>query len=181
MNKDTLFHTVYPGEGKFINAIIEIPMGSRNKYEYDKDTGAIFLDRVLYSPFFYPVDYGFLPQSWYDDDDPLDVMIYTRYPTIPGCVVEAKPIGLLRMKDEKGTDDKLLCVSTADPQFANIEGLTDLPSSVLEEIAHFFKRYKDLEKGKHTEVIGWFGKEDAIKAVERSFQLYKEKFGEKKE
>ncbi|MCK4319411.1 inorganic diphosphatase [Candidatus Micrarchaeota archaeon] len=178
MEKKGLFHTVYPGTGRFINVIVEIPMGSRNKYEYNKENDAIVLDRVLYSPFFYPVDYGFLPQSWYDDDDPLDVMVYTRYPTLPRCIVEARPIGLLRMKDEKGTDDKVLAVPTSDPQFNQVEKLTDLPSSLLDEISHFFKRYKDLEKGKYVEVVGWFGLDETTAAIKKSMEMYKEKFSD---
>ena len=174
----SLFYSINPGEADFIRAVIEIPMGSRNKYEYEKSTGAIVLDRVLSSPFFYPVNYGFIPQTWYDDDDPLDIMVYSRYPVVPGCVVESRPIGLLRMKDEKGVDDKLLAVPTADPSFKNVADLTDVPSAVLDEISHFFKRYKDLEKGKYSEVVGWFEKEEAVKAIEKAKAMFVEKYGE---
>lgn len=172
-----LFHNIGNGEGEITNVVVEIPKGSRNKFEYDKSKEAFVLDRVLYSPFFYPVDYGFVPRTWYDDNDPLDAMVHIRDPTFVGCVIEVRVIGLLRMKDEKGVDDKILGVPTGDPLFNNIKEITDLPSSLLDEIAHFFSRYKDLEKGKSVEVIGWLDKEQAIRALERARQMYKEKFG----
>lgn len=172
----TIFHKISSGKGNVINVIVEIPMGCRNKYELDKETGAIFLDRVLYSPFFYPCDYGIMAQSWYDDGDPLDVMVYTRSHTFPGCVVEARAIGLLRMKDEKGADDKILSVPTKDPKFKRMEGLDDIPEAYLEEVAHFFQRYKELEKGKFSEVVGWFGKKEASGVIEKARELYKKKF-----
>ncbi len=171
-----LLHDIENGMGEITNVVVEIPRGSRNKYEYNKEAEAFFLDRVLHSPFFYPVDYGFIPRTWYDDNDPLDAMIYVRDPTFTGCVVEVKIIGLLRMRDEKGIDDKLLGVPTGDPLFKDISNLEDVPSSFLDEVAHFFQRYKDLEKGKTSEVIGWLEKEDAVKALERAREMYKEKF-----
>lgn len=176
----SLFHNISNGSDDITNIVIEIPKGSRNKYEYDKDSGAFVLDRVLYSPFFYPVDYGFVPKTWYDDNDPLDGMVHIRDPTFYGCVIEVKVLGMLRMKDEKGVDDKLLGVPTGDPIFQKYQDITDMPSSFLDEVSHFFQRYKDLEKGKSTEVIGWLNKDDALKALQRARKLYDEKFKSKK-
>ena len=170
-------HDIPSGEGEEVNVVVEIPKGSRNKYEYDAKLGAFKLDRVLYSPFFYPIEYGFMAQTWYEDDDPLDAMIYIRDPTFSGCIIKCRVIGLLRMRDEHGVDDKVLCVPVDDPLFENIKDKDDVPQSLLEEIAHFFKRYKDLEKGKHVEVVGWFGREEAKKAVEKARTIYKEMFG----
>ncbi len=171
-----LFKSISNGEGAITNVVVEIARGSRNKYEYNKEFGSFVLDRVLHSPFFYPVDYGFVPRTWYEDEDPLDAMIYVREPTFPGCVVEVRVVGLLRMKDEKGVDDKILGVPTGDPLFKEVKDITDLPSSFLEEVAHFFERYKDLEKGKSSQVIGWFNKEEALNCLEKARKLYKERF-----
>ena len=175
-----LLHDVSNGARDITNVVVEIPKGSRNKFEYDKAAGVFRLDRVLYSPFFYPVDYGFVPRTWYLDDDPLDAMIYTREPSFTGCVVEIRVIGLFRMKDEKGIDDKIIGVPTGDPIFEGIKDITDLPSAFLDEVSHFFARYKDLEKGKSSEVVGWFDKKDAVKALRKGKQLYEKKFGKKK-
>ncbi len=171
-----LFHKVPSGEGDIVNVVVEVPKGSRNKYEYDKEIEAIVLDRVLHSPFHYPVNYGFVPQTWYDDGDPLDAMVLARDPVMPATVVEARVIGLLRMKDEKGVDDKILTVPTGDPAFKGYKDLTDVESAILDEIAHFFERYKDLEKGKTSEVVGWYARDEALKALEYARKLYKEKF-----
>ena len=168
-------HDINSGSGDIINIVVEIPMGTRNKYEYDKEEGVFRLDRVLFSPFFYPTDYGFIPRTWYDDDDPLDAMLVVRNPTFVGCVIEARVVGLLRMEDDKGVDDKVLCVPTNDPSYENHKDLTDFPSAFLNEIAHFFKRYKELE-GKEVKIIGWFEKEDALKAVEKAREMYTKKF-----
>ncbi len=171
-----LFHNVPSGEGDIVNVVVEVPKGSRNKYEYDKELEAIVLDRVLHSPFFYPVNYGFVPRTWYDDGDPLDAMVLARDPVVPATVVEARVIGLLRMKDEKGVDDKILAVPTGDPAFKGYKDLTDVESAVLDEIAHFFERYKDLEKGKTSEVVGWYARDKALEALEYARKLYQEKF-----
>ncbi len=174
-------HDLPSGEGDVIYVVVEIPKGSRNKYEYDPKLGVFKLDRVLYSPFFYPVEYGFMAKSWYEDEDPLDVMVYIREPTFSGCVLKCRVVGLLRMKDEHGIDDKVLAVPVDDPIFEKVKEKDDVPPALLEEIAHFFKRYKDLEKGKHVEVIGWFGKEEAVKAVEKARRIYAERYGGKSE
>ena len=144
------------------NTIIEIPKGSTNKYEVDQKTGVIKLDRVLYSPLFYPFDYGYIPQTLYIDGDPLDVLVLVTHPTFPGCVVEAKAIGVLEMADEKGADEKILCVSTRDPRFNQRRSLNDLQDHTKREIIHFFEIYKALED-KSVEVGDW---KDASVAVE---------------
>ena len=165
---------------KIINVVVEIPMGSRNKYEIDKKLGVLCLDRVIHSPFHYPTDYGFIPQTLGEDEDPLDAMVMTHHPVIPPCIVCARPIGLLRMKDEKGIDDKILCVPCGDPRFRRVHDIKDLPEHWLKEIAHFFETYKELEEGKFTEVIGWFGAKEAMKCIEKAMKRYNEKYRKSK-
>jgi inorganic pyrophosphatase len=160
-----LWHELDPGPDapEVIHVIVEIPKGSRNKYEYHKQTGAFKLDRVLYSPVHYPGDYGFIPQTYYDDDDPFDVLVVTNLPTFTGCIVEARPIGMFRMNDRGEPDDKILAVLHYDPFFDDIADYTDLPAHYLKEVEHFFTVYKDLE-GARVEPIGW---ENAATAKER--------------
>ncbi|HZH98364.1 MAG TPA: inorganic diphosphatase [Fimbriimonadaceae bacterium] len=148
------------------NTIIEIPKGSTNKYEMDPELGIMRLDRVLYSPLFYPFDYGFIPQTHYVDGDPMDVLVMLMHPTFPGCVVEAKPIGVLEMRDEKGPDEKILCVATKDPRFSNRRSINDLTEHTLKEIFHFFEIYKQLEE-KTVEVVGWNDVSLAIQLIEK--------------
>ena len=161
-----------PSSPEVIYAVIEIPKGSRNKYEYDKDMEAFALDRVLYSPFYYPAEYGIIPQTLYDDGDPMDIMVLMEQPTFPGCVIESRPVGMMKMIDGGDNDDKILAVPVDDPKFEEVNDIEDLPKHLLEEIAHFFKEYKTLE-GKETEVIGWVNKKEAIEAIEHSIDLYK--------
>lgn len=149
-----------------VNAIIEIPKGSSNKYEIDVETGVVRLDRVLYSPLFYPYDYGFIPQTVYTDGDPLDLLVLISHPTFPGCVVEVRPIGILGMRDEKGRDDKVLAVATRDPRFSGIMSLEDMGEHTRKEIVHFFEVYKELED-KTVEVLGWEGAETAKELISR--------------
>lgn len=178
MNKEeslmNLWKEIVPGPSvpEVVYAIIEIPKGSRNKYEYDKDLESFALDRVLYSPFIYPGEYGFIPQTLYDDGDPMDIMVLMDQPTFPGCVIEARPIGLMKMIDGGDNDDKILGVPVEDPRFKDIKDIDDVPSHLLKEIAQFFKEYKNLE-GKKTEVIGWENAEKAFEAVKYSIELYK--------
>lgn len=148
------------------NTVIEIPKGSTNKYEVDQTTGVLKLDRVLYSPLFYPYDYGYIPQTHYVDGDPLDALVLLSHPTFPGCVVEAKAIGVLRMSDEKGSDEKILCVATKDPRFNNRKSINDLNEHTLKEIIHFFEVYKNLEE-KSVEVLGWDDVALAIHLIEK--------------
>ncbi|MGB9937953.1 MAG: inorganic diphosphatase [Methanobacterium sp.] len=161
-----------PSVPEVVYAVIEIPKGSRNKYEYDKDMEAFALDRVLYSPFVYPAEYGIIPQTLYDDGDPMDIMVLMEQPTFPGCVIETRPIGIMRMIDGEDNDDKILGVPINDPRFKDINDIDDVPKHLLDEIAHFFKEYKHLE-GKTTEILGWENASKAFEAVEHSIELYK--------
>lgn len=158
-----------------INAIIEIPKGSRNKYEYDKDMEAFALDRVLYSSVVYPADYGFIPQTIYDDGDPMDIMVLMEQPTFPGCVIASRPIGIMGMIDGGDKDYKILAVPVDDPKFKDINNISDVPAHLLDEIEEFFLTYKNLE-GKKVEVLGWEDAEVAKKEAIRSIDLYKEKY-----
>jgi len=137
-----------------LNVIIEIPAGSKNKYEFDKDLNAFALDRVLYASVQYPYDYGFVPNTLAEDGDAMDGMVIMDQPTFPGCVIAARPIGMLIMIDGGDRDEKLLCVPVKDPRYANVKSLDDIAPHRLEEIAEFFRTYKNLEK-KVTEIQGW--------------------------
>ena len=154
-----------------VEALIEIPRGSRNKYEYDERRGRIRLDRVLYSSVHYPTDYGFIPDTLAGDGDHLDILVLTQEPTFPGCLIEARPIGGLGMADEKGADFKVLAVPVGDPRFAGTWTLTDLSPHWLREIETFFETYKLLEP-KQTEVLGWHTVEEAWAIIERTRERY---------
>ena len=156
-----------------ITVMIEIPKGSRNKYEYDKERKVLKFDRMLFSAVHYPSDYGFIPDTLAQDGDPLDALVLVWEPTFPGCFIEAKPVGLFRMRDEKGPDEKILCVPLADPLWNYIECLADVPPHLLKEIQHFFSIYKELEK-KKTGVEGWEDRESAIKIIEESYKRYQQ-------
>ncbi len=152
---------------------VEIPKGSRNKYEYDEDLDAVKLDRLLYSSIVYPTDYGFIPDTLGQDGDALDAMVCVTEATFPGCVIEVKPLALFRMTDEDGVDDKILCVPVSDPSWNQLERLDDLPKQLTDEITHFFSVYKDLEQ-KTVDVDGWFSREDAEQMVEEARRRYRE-------
>jgi inorganic pyrophosphatase len=152
---------------------VEIPKGSRNKYEYDEELGAVKLDRLLYSSIVYPTDYGFIPDTLGEDGDALDAMVCVTEATFPGCVIEVKPLALFRMSDEDGVDDKILCVPISDPSWNQLEKLDDLPKQLTDEITHFFSIYKDLEQ-KTVQVDGWYGLEDAEQTVEEARRRYGE-------
>lgn len=158
-----------------INVIIEIPKLSRVKYELDKDTGLIHVDRVLYSPMHYPANYGFVPQTLWADGDPLDVLVLSHEAFVPGCLVAARPIGVMEMIDDGDSDSKVLAVPVKDPRFKDIHDISDIEAHQLDEIRHFFQVYKDLQK-KSVEVKDWENKEAAYKAVETSLSLYREKY-----
>ena len=153
------------------NCIIEIPKGSRNKYEYDHELGQIKLDRFLFSSVVYPTDYGFIPETLSLDTDPLDVCVCVSEPTFPGCNILVKPIALFRMEDDMGIDDKVLCVPLSDPQWNMHEELDDLPKQLTDEIAHFFSIYKDLER-KKVKVDGWYPRDDAVAEIAESRQRF---------
>jgi inorganic pyrophosphatase len=151
-----------------VDAVVEIPRGSRNKYEFDPETGSIRLDRVLFSSIHYPGDYGFIPGTMSSDGDPLDVLILVEEPTFPGCRVRVRPIGVLIMQDEKGIDEKLLGVPVGDPRFAEITDLGDLPHHWLSEVENFFETYKSLE-GKAAWTGGWKGVREATLVLGRGW------------
>lgn len=158
-----------------INVIVEIPKGSQNKYEYDKKHGVVKLDRVLFSPFFYPGEYGIIPQTFAEDGDPMDALVLVTNPTYPGVLIESRPIGMLQMKDGGEMDDKILCVAKDDVRFENINDLSDLEKHIPKEIAHFFASYKQLE-GKKVEILGWKNAASAKKAIADGIKLYKKIF-----
>lgn len=149
-----------------LNVLIEIPAGSKNKYEFDKDLNAFALDRVLYSSVQYPYDYGFVPNTLADDGDPLDGMVLIDQPTFPGCVITVRPIGMLEMIDGGDRDEKLLCVPAKDPRYAQINSLENISPHRLEEIAEFFRTYKNLER-KETEILGWKQGSDVMALIEQ--------------
>lgn len=151
------------------DVVIEIPKGSRNKYEVDHDSGRIRLDRILFTATQYPWDYGFIENTLGQDGDPLDALVLLPEPTFPGCLVAARAIGMFRMTDEKGPDDKVLCVPAGDPRQDNMQDLSDMKKFDLLEIQHFFSVYKDLEPGKSTEGSNWVGRGDAETEIRISF------------
>jgi inorganic pyrophosphatase len=157
-------------------AYIEIPKGSRNKYEYDEDVGAIKLDRFLFSSMVYPTDYGFVLHTKGLDGDALDAMVCVSEPTFPGCMIEVKPIALFKMEDEAGIDDKILCVPLQDPAWNTLERLDDLSDQLKQEIEHFFSVYKDLEQ-KKVKVDGWYSREDAIEEIKEARKRFEESGG----
>jgi inorganic pyrophosphatase len=152
-----------------INVLIEIPAGSKNKYEYDKELQAFALDRVLFASVQYPFDYGFIPNTLADDGDPLDGLVIMDQPTFPGCVIAARPIGMLEMIDGGDRDEKILCVPAADPRYAEVKSLKDIAPHRLEEIAEFFRTYKNLER-KVTEILGWQDVDQVAPIVEKCIQ-----------
>jgi len=149
----------------WVEAVIEIPRGSRNKYELDEATGIIRLDRVLYSSVHYPADYGFIIDTYAPDGDPLDILVLVEDPTFPGCHVHARPIGVMCLRDEKGADDKIIAVPSADPRFTQAKELTDVSPHWQLEIEFFFKTYKVLEH-LETEILGWDSATAAMKIIE---------------
>ena len=156
-----------------INAIIEIPKGSSNKFEYDKDMNVFKLDRTLYSPVHYPGAYGFVPQTLAEDGDPLDVLVIIDGPTFTGCVMEVRPLGVLIMRDDKGLDHKILAVPVEDPRMHEVFGLHHLPSHYLKEVDYFFHIYKDLE-GKQSDTYGWEDRTVAFQVIEDCIERYGE-------
>jgi inorganic pyrophosphatase len=156
---------------------VEVPKGSRNKYEFDEELGAIKLDRFLFSSIVYPTDYGYLRETLGEDGDPLDALVCVSEPTFPGCVIEVKPIALFKMKDEEGVDDTILCVPCEDPAWNQYESLDDVPGQLRSEISHFFDVYKDLEPGKDSSVEGWYSREEAVEKIEASRRRYRDHSG----
>lgn len=159
-----------------VTAVIEIPTNERNKYELDKELGVFRLDRVLFSAVQYPGDYGFLPRTLGEDDDPLDILVLMTIPVFTGCLVEARPVGLFHLVDRGVADEKVLAVPLGDPYSDGVNDLKDVPPHYLREVEHFFKVYKDLE-GTHTETRGFEGAAAARSAIVRAMKVYETKFG----
>ncbi len=159
-----------------INVVIEIPEGSVVKYEIDKESGALFVDRFLFTAFSYPANYGFIPGTLSEDGDPTDALVLTPSVVVPGCVIRARPIGMLGMEDEKGPDEKIICVphDKVHTQFTDVKSVDDLPQITRDVIEHFFKTYKDLEKGKWVKITGWEGREAAEAAISKSIAAAKQ-------
>jgi len=168
--------SVGPNPPDEVHAVIEIPAGGAPiKYELDKESGALFVDRFLHTPMFYPANYGFIPNTLGDDGDPLDIMVITPFPLVPGCVVTCRAVGVLEMADDKGLDEKILAVpvDSVYPIYCDVKSHSDLPSLVTEQIEHFFTRYKDLEKGKWVKMQGWAGPERARELILKAIAAYK--------
>lgn len=154
-------------------AVIEIPRGSRNKYEVDHETGRVHLDRVLFTNFVYPIDYGYFDKTLGGDGDPLDALVILEFPVFPGVVVDVRPVGYLVMEDDGGIDEKVICVQTKDPRYSHIQDIDDVPEQTKNEIKHFFEHYKDLEPGKWVKVGDWHGRADAEKLIEAALKNFK--------
>ena len=172
-----LWHDLSPGPNppEDLRAIVEIPGGSRNKYELDKQSGWLRLDRVLSSAVHYPTDYGFIPQTLAEDDDPLDVLVLLKEPTFAGCELDIRPLGVLHMLDRGAPDEKILAVPVHDPLQGDYRELEDVPTHLLREIEHFFLTYKDLE-GKRVEMRGWESRSAAYRAITDSIARYRTRY-----
>ena len=171
------WHGVPPGDQapRIVNAVIEMPQGSRAKYEIDKDSGLLKLDRVIYSSFYYPCNYGFIPQTYGDDKDPLDILVITSMPVQAMCLMQAKVIGVMQMIDSGDADDKIIAVAQNDPSVNHYNNIEEIPPHFFEELRHFFEEYKKLEN--KTVTVNEFGaKSMALTIIEDSFKLYKEHF-----
>jgi inorganic pyrophosphatase len=169
------WHDTYVDEAVITTAfpvVVEIPKGSKNKYELDKETGLLRLDRVLYSAVYYPADYGFIPRTFCDDGDPLDALVLGQEPVYPLTIVDARAIGVMRMRDEKGIDDKILAVSVRDPAFADYVHKNQLPAHVLREVQRFFEDYKALEL-KQVVIEDLLGPEEAVTIINEALDLYR--------
>jgi inorganic pyrophosphatase len=154
-------------------AVIEIPRGSRNKYEVDHKTGRVHLDRVLYTPFVYPVDYGYFDKTLGGDGDPLDALVLLEFPVYPGVVVNVRAVGVLPMEDDGGMDEKILCVPAKDKRWEHIQDINDVPEQTKNEIFHFFEHYKDLEPGKWVKLGEWANKAEAERLIAEAKAKYK--------
>jgi inorganic pyrophosphatase len=161
-----------PGD---LHAVIEIPFGGIPvKYELDKESGAMFVDRFLHTAMYYPGNYGFIPHTLSEDGDPCDILVVSNVPVVPGVVIRCRPVGALLMKDEAGQDEKILAVPVDElhPFFSGVREYTDLPEVLIEQIAHFFNHYKDLEKGKWATIVRWVGVEEAKETVRAAIRRY---------
>jgi inorganic pyrophosphatase len=174
-----LWHDISPGDNDSINVIIEIGRGSKNKYEVDKKTGLIALDRVAHTAQDFPFDYGFVPQTLWEDNDPIDVIVLTTHPLDPGILVRVRPVALMEMVDDGDSDSKIIAVPIDDPRWVETKDLKDINPHTVKEIEHFYSTYKKLQN-KEVEVKGFHGKEEAIKALEQGVAAYKREFSKTK-
>ncbi len=174
----SIHERIGPGKNppKDIYVLIEIPMGSSVKYEYDAEKGVVMVDRFLYTSMHYPFNYGFIPGTLEEDGDPLDVLVISREPVVPGSVLRVRPIGVLVTEDEEGMDNKIIAVPVEkiDPEYEKVRNVNDLPSIVIDRIKHFFEHYKELEPGKWVKVKELKGVEEAEKLIEKAIRMYKE-------
>jgi len=179
----SIYDKLGPGDKapEVINVVIEIRMNSYVKYEIDKKTGLIKVDRILYTSMHYPFNYGFVPGTLEEDGDPIDVIVISYEPLLPGSVIEVKPIGVLEMEDEEGPDAKIIAVpkDKIDPRLKEINSINDLPEAIKSKIKHFFEHYKELEPGKWVKVTGWKDKEEALTRIRKAIERYSEKLKEK--
>ena len=179
MKKNCLLHRIPAGPNppKKVYCLVEIPKGSTNKYEYDKNLGVFHLDRVLYEAVFFPTEYGIIPQTWNkQDDDPLDIMVFSSFPTFPGCLLVCRPIGVLRMVDSGEQDDKIIAVPSDDPRFEEIKKLSDLAPHLKKEVKNFWENYAKLQPNKKIKVKSWGGKETAWRIIEKGIKNYEQKY-----
>ena len=156
--------------------VVEIPMGSNVKYEIDEETGVVMVDRILFTAMFYPFNYGIVPKTLMPDGDPMDVLVVSHEPLMPGAVVRVRPVGVLEMEDEEGVDHKVIAVPVdkVDPRFSEVRDVKDLPKAVLDRIKHFFEHYKELEPGKWTRVREFHGVEEAMRMASEAVERFKE-------
>ena len=170
-----LWHDIDRKKEEEFQAVLEISKGSRVKYEVDKETGLLKFDRVLYTPMHYSANYGFVPQTLWEDGDPLDVLVLSEESLIPGCIVKCRPLGVLDMVDDGEGDAKILAVPVKDPRFEHLKDINDVAPHTLEEMREFFRVYKNLQK-KEVEVGEWYNKQRAVEDVKKSFELYDNEF-----
>jgi len=177
-----LWHDISAGKNlpKSFNVIIENPRGNKNKYEIDKETGIIKLDRPMKTAQDFPFDYGFVPQTYWHDGDALDVVLLSTYPLHPGVLVEARPVAVFRMIDCGDRDEKVLAVPVSDPRFDKVQGLAQVNAHTIKEFTHFFETYKTIEEGKKVEIKKVEGKKEAMTVLREGVALYEKKFGSKK-
>ncbi len=175
------WHDISPGKKipEKVNAVIEIPKDSKIKYELDKETGLLKMDRFMYSAVLYPGDYGFIPQTLWEDGDPLDIFVLTHTPTYPLTICDVKVIGVIRMIDNEERDDKIIAVHSTDPRFGEWDSLKEIPQHYLAELRHFLETYKELQ-GKKTKVYKILGRSDAYKDIKHGIELYKKEYKKKK-
>lgn len=171
------WHDIAPGNADAMNVIIEIPDGSNNKYEIDKETGLIALDRAMHTAQAYPFDYGFVPQTLWDDGDAADVVVLTTWSLDPGILVRTRPVGLLHMVDDDESDDKIIGVPVDDPRWNDVQDISDIHDHTLKEIEHFFTTYKDLQE-EDVSLEDFSGRDGAKEAFTRGRKLYDDEYGE---